>query len=163
MATESSIGVFCLLLNLRLQLCALTPANNPSHSDLKPENVLISAEGHIKLTDFGLAKEYVEGQELLTVCGTKEYMAPEMLLGKGYDSVCLKFANQVVRSDANCALYLLLCQAVDWWSLGALAHEMLTGKPPFRSKNAAELHKKIISAKVSLCGLLLSDICCVNS
>ncbi|KUF79880.1 Serine/threonine-protein kinase AtPK2/AtPK19 [Phytophthora nicotianae] len=57
------------------------------HRDLKPENVLISAEGHIKLTDFGLAKEYVEGQELLTVCGTKEYMAPEMLLGKGYDSV----------------------------------------------------------------------------
>uniref|UniRef100_H3HAY1 Protein kinase domain-containing protein n=1 Tax=Phytophthora ramorum TaxID=164328 RepID=H3HAY1_PHYRM len=59
------------------------------HRDLKPENVLISAEGHIKLTDFGLAKEYVDGQELLTVCGTKEYMAPEMLLGKGYDSLHL--------------------------------------------------------------------------
>ncbi|RMX67865.1 hypothetical protein DD238_000353 [Peronospora effusa] len=95
-------------------------------SDLKPENVLISAEGHIKLTDFGLAKEYVEGQDLLTVCGTKEYMAPEMLLGKGYDS------------------------AVDWWSLGALAHEMLTGNPPFRSKNTAALHKKILSAKLQL-------------
>ncbi|CAI5738688.1 unnamed protein product [Hyaloperonospora brassicae] len=96
------------------------------HRDLKPENVLISAEGHIKLTDFGLAKEYVEGQELLTVCGTKEYMAPEMLLGKGYDS------------------------AVDWWSLGALAHEMLIGSPPFRSKSPADLHKKIISAKLQL-------------
>ncbi|KAG2777148.1 hypothetical protein JG687_00007402 [Phytophthora cactorum] len=96
------------------------------HRDLKPENVLISAEGHIKLTDFGLAKEYVEGQELLTVCGTKEYMAPEMLLGKGYDS------------------------AVDWWSLGALAYEMLTGNPPFRSKNPADLHKKILSAKTQL-------------
>ncbi|KAI9997164.1 hypothetical protein PInf_000600 [Phytophthora infestans] len=96
------------------------------HRDLKPENVLISAEGHIKLTDFGLAKEYVEGQELLTVCGTKEYMAPEMLLGKGYDS------------------------AVDWWSLGALAYEMLTGNPPFRSKNPADLHKKILSAKIQL-------------
>ncbi|CAI5736182.1 unnamed protein product [Peronospora farinosa] len=96
------------------------------HRDLKPENVLISAEGHIKLTDFGLAKEYVEGQDLLTVCGTKEYMAPEMLLGKGYDS------------------------AVDWWSLGALAHEMLTGNPPFRSKNTAALHKKILSAKLQL-------------
>ncbi|KAE8914694.1 Serine/threonine-protein kinase [Phytophthora fragariae] len=96
------------------------------HRDLKPENVLISAEGHIKLTDFGLAKEYVDGQELLTVCGTKEYMAPEMLLGKGYDS------------------------AVDWWSLGALAYEMLTGNPPFRSKNAADLQKKIISAKAQL-------------
>ena len=62
-------------------------------SDLKPENVLISAEGHIKLTDFGLAKEYVEGQDLLTVCGTKEYMAPEMLLGKGYGSVRCVNAN----------------------------------------------------------------------
>ncbi|KAL4109083.1 hypothetical protein PRIC1_000788 [Phytophthora ramorum] len=103
------------------------------HRDLKPENVLISAEGHIKLTDFGLAKEYVDGQELLTVCGTKEYMAPEMLLGKGYDS------------------------AVDWWSLGALAHEMLTGNPPFRSKNAADLHKKIISAKLHLPGWLSGE------
>ncbi|KAG7402360.1 hypothetical protein PHYBOEH_000068 [Phytophthora boehmeriae] len=96
------------------------------HRDLKPENILISAEGHIKLTDFGLAKEYVEGQEMLTMCGTKEYMAPEMLLGKGYDS------------------------AVDWWSLGALAYEMLTGHPPFRAKNPAELQKKILSAKLQL-------------
>ncbi|KAG1708276.1 hypothetical protein DVH05_024958 [Phytophthora capsici] len=103
------------------------------HRDLKPENVLISAEGHIKLTDFGLAKEYVDGQELLTVCGTKEYMAPEMLLGKGYDS------------------------AVDWWSLGALAFEMLTGNPPFRSKNPTDLHKKIISAKIQLPGWLSGE------
>ncbi|TMW63141.1 hypothetical protein Poli38472_002082 [Pythium oligandrum] len=96
------------------------------HRDLKPENVLISAQGHVKLTDFGLAKEYREGDELLTVCGTKEYMAPEMLLGKGYDS------------------------AVDWWSLGALAHEMLTGHPPFRAKNAKDLQQQILTAKLQL-------------
>ncbi|GAB9464656.1 hypothetical protein Gpo141_00002084 [Globisporangium polare] len=103
------------------------------HRDLKPENVLISREGHVKLTDFGLAKEYQEGDELLTVCGTQEYMAPEMLLGKGYDS------------------------AVDWWSLGALAHEMLMGKPPFRSKNAKELHTKILTAKLQLPRWLSND------
>lgn len=120
-------------------------------SDLKPENVLISAEGHIKLTDFGLAKEYVEGQELLTVCGTKEYMAPEMLLGKGYDSVSLALLNRNVDNADAIRLLSLLYQAVDWWSLGALAYEMLTGNPPFRSKNPADLHKKILSAKVRRC------------
>ncbi|TYZ65344.1 hypothetical protein PybrP1_012668 [[Pythium] brassicae (nom. inval.)] len=103
------------------------------HRDLKPENVLISRAGHVKLTDFGLAKQYEEGQELLTMCGTKEYMAPEMLLGKGYDS------------------------AVDWWSLGALAHEMLTGKAPFRSKNAKELQTKILTAKLQLPKWLSSE------
>ncbi|KAL7689543.1 putative rho-associated protein kinase [Plasmopara halstedii] len=96
------------------------------HRDLKPENVLISAEGHIKLTDFGLAKEFIEGQDLMTICGTKEYMAPEMLLGKGYDS------------------------AADWWSLGALAYEMLVGKPPFTSRRTTDLHKQILSAKIQL-------------
>lgn len=96
------------------------------HRDLKPENLLISAEGHIKLTDFGLAKQYIEGQEMMTVCGTKEYMAPEMLLGKGYDS------------------------AVDWWSLGALAYEMLIGNPPFRSRKPTILHKQILTAKIQL-------------
>ncbi|DBA03476.1 TPA: hypothetical protein N0F65_002884 [Lagenidium giganteum] len=96
------------------------------HRDLKPENILISAQGHIKLTDFGLAKQYREGDELLTVCGTDEYMAPEIILGKGYDG------------------------AVDWWSLGALAHEMMVGKPPFQSRSIRDLHTKILTAKLSL-------------
>ncbi|OQR91891.1 protein kinase [Achlya hypogyna] len=105
------------------------------HRDLKPENVLISAEGHVKLTDFGLAKQVNDGDEVFTFCGTQEYMAPEMILGNGYTS------------------------AVDWWSLGALAHEMLTGRPPFeaKNKNRKELHKKILTAKLTLPRWLSQD------
>ncbi|CAI5732896.1 unnamed protein product [Peronospora destructor] len=87
-----------------------------THRDLKPENVLMSAEGHIKLTDFGLAKE--------------EYMAPEMLLGKGYDS------------------------AVDWCSLGALApvEKILSAKlqlPRWLSGEAHSLIKSLLERNVS--------------
>ncbi|KAJ0408385.1 hypothetical protein P43SY_003111 [Pythium insidiosum] len=103
------------------------------HRDLKPENVLISAEGHVKLTDFGLAKECGEGAHLNTVCGTKEYMAPEMLLGKGYDA------------------------AVDWWSLGALAFEMLVGEPPFRGRSDRDTPQKILTAKLQLPKWLSAD------
>jgi p70 ribosomal S6 kinase len=59
------------------------------HRDLKPENILLSAEGHVKLTDFGLARHFKQGDILKTMCGTQEYMAPEMILGKGYDTVSL--------------------------------------------------------------------------
>ncbi|ETV68620.1 AGC protein kinase [Aphanomyces astaci] len=105
------------------------------HRDLKPENVLISAQGHVKITDFGLAKQVNDGDELFTFCGTQEYMAPEMVLGNGYSS------------------------AVDWWSLGALAYEMLIGHPPFetKTKNRKELHKKILTAKLVLPKWLSSD------
>ncbi|KAJ0390908.1 hypothetical protein P43SY_011178 [Pythium insidiosum] len=116
------------------------------HRDLKPENVLISAEGHVKLTDFGLAKECGEGAHLNTVCGTKEYMAPEMLLGKGYDAV-----RRPALDAAPCnhsPAFCLSCQAVDWWSLGALAFEMLVGEPPFRGRSDRDTPQKILTAKV---------------
>lgn len=74
------------------------------HRDLKPENVLLRPNGHICITDFGLAKELADGALTRTVCGTSEYMAPEMLLRNGYG------------------------KAVDWWSLGALFYEVLVGK-----------------------------------
>lgn len=60
-----------------------------------------------------------------TICGTNEYMAPEMIAGKGYG------------------------KSVDWWALGAIMFEMMTGKPPFRSSNRQKLYKKILSEKVS--------------
>lgn len=72
--------------------------------DLKPENILLDSEGHVMLTDFGLCKEGVAvGGITHTFCGTPEYLAPEVLLGQPYSL------------------------AVDWWGLGAVLFEMLSG------------------------------------
>jgi p70 ribosomal S6 kinase len=100
------------------------------HRDLKPENVLLRKDGHICITDFGLAKEIGNtGSSTTTaartLCGTSEYMAPEMLTRNGYG------------------------KAVDWWALGALCYEMLVGKPPFQGKTQKELDRKILSEKLS--------------
>jgi len=78
------------------------------YRDLKPENVLIGADGHIKITDFGLSKVGVGfGQKAFTFCGTAEYVAPEIVDGVGHG------------------------KSVDWWTLGALIYEMASGRPPF--------------------------------
>jgi serine/threonine protein kinase len=100
---------------------------NIIHRDLKPENVLLASDGHICITDFGLAKEIgdplVNPNETRTLCGTSEYMAPEMLSRSGYG------------------------RPADWWSLGALFFEMLSGQAPFRAKTQRELDKKILGDK----------------
>ena len=85
------------------------------HRDLKPENVLLRDDGHVCITDFGLAKEIGDLESARTLCGTSEYMAPEMLTRNGYG------------------------KGVDWWSLGALCFEMLSGKPPFTAKTQKDL------------------------
>ncbi|KAF3785262.1 Serine/threonine-protein kinase AtPK2/AtPK19 [Nymphaea thermarum] len=71
-------------------------ANGVMHRDLKLENILLDADGHVMLTDFGLAKQFEENTRSNSLCGTVEYMAPEIVLGKGHD------------------------KAAYWWSVGIL-------------------------------------------
>ncbi|KAL2632205.1 hypothetical protein R1flu_016891 [Riccia fluitans] len=106
------------------------------HRDLKPENILIDLEGHVKLTDFGLAKEVVDSKKSNSLCGTVEYMAPEIIEGKGHG------------------------KAADWWSVGVLLYEMLTGRPPFLSEkggNRYKLQQKIVKEKIKLPKHLTSE------
>ena len=85
--------------------------NNYIYRDLKPENILIDKEGNIKLTDFGLSKILPEEETTTyTMCGTAEYLAPEILFAKGYDKTC------------------------DWFSFGVVLFEMFCGYHPFKSK-----------------------------
>ncbi|XP_060832844.1 ribosomal protein S6 kinase beta-1-like [Bombus pascuorum] len=97
------------------------------YRDLKPENILLDGEGHVKLTDFGLCKEHIEeGTVTHTFCGTIEYMAPEILTRSGHG------------------------KAVDWWSLGALMFDMLTGMPPFTGDDRRKTIEKILRGKLCL-------------
>ena len=100
--------------------------NKMLYRDLKPENIMVDSNGHIKLTDFGLSKMIKKTKEkAFTICGTPQYLAPEILSDEGYDN------------------------SVDWWSLGCVMYEMLVGKAPFRipkgSYLSADLYKKKIT------------------
>ena len=90
------------------------------YRDLKPENILLDAAGHVVLVDFGLAKALLKSTCTQTFCGTPEYLAPEVILNKQYG------------------------KDIDWWCLGSVLYEMLTGLPPFYSKSRTEIFDKVL-------------------
>jgi len=102
--------------------------NGVLYRDLKPENLLLTADGHICMTDFGISKEGLQSDDARTAtfCGTPEYLAPEVLEGNGYG------------------------KPVDWWSFGTLMYEMLTGLPPFYSQDVQQMYSKIMTAKLHI-------------
>lgn len=93
------------------------------YRDLKPENILINADAYVKLTDFGFAK--VVEHRTYTLCGTPEYIAPEVLLNKGHG------------------------KPVDWWTLGILIYEMIVGYPPFVAEEPMGIYQKILAGKIT--------------
>ncbi|CAH6721018.1 serine/threonine-protein kinase Ypk1p [[Candida] jaroonii] len=94
---------------------------NVIYRDLKPENILLDYQGHIALCDFGLCKLNMnDSDKTNTFCGTPEYLAPELILNQGYT------------------------RSVDWWTLGTLLYEMLTGLPPFYDEDHNTMYKKIL-------------------
>ncbi|ESL09328.1 rac serine-threonine kinase [Trypanosoma rangeli SC58] len=96
-------------------------SRNVLYRDLKPENLVLDREGHVVLTDFGLAKrEIADDTHTHTFCGTPEYMAPELVRKSGHTT------------------------AVDWWSLGSFLYEMVDGLPPFYSTNVSEMYEMIL-------------------
>ncbi|ODV88548.1 hypothetical protein CANCADRAFT_124337 [Tortispora caseinolytica NRRL Y-17796] len=97
-------------------------SNNIIYRDLKPENILLDKSGHIKITDFGFAKEVPD--VTYTLCGTPDYIAPEVVSSKPYN------------------------KSVDWWSVGILIYEMLAGYTPFYDRTPLKTYENILQCHV---------------
>ncbi|XP_052622439.1 uncharacterized protein LOC128127789 [Lactuca sativa] len=106
--------------------------NNIDHEAMAVDPALVLTI-QVMLTDFGVAKQFDESTRLNSMCGTLEYMTPEIVQGRGHD------------------------KAADWWSVGILMYEMLSGKPSFRGGNRQKIQEKIVKDKIKLPGFLSSE------
>ncbi|KXZ43473.1 hypothetical protein GPECTOR_89g493 [Gonium pectorale] len=95
------------------------------YRDLKPENLLIDLQGYVKVTDFGFVKKLRRGTKTYTLCGTPEYLAPEIIMNKGHN------------------------QAADWWALGVLMFELCNGLPPFMDEDRLQMFRKICARELT--------------
>lgn len=86
------------------------------HRDIKLDNILLTIDGVVKICDFGVSKIVKNGEKMSEQCGTPAYIAPEILLDKGYEGF-----------------------AVDIWSAGVVLYAMLYGTVPFKANNMSEL------------------------
>ena len=100
-------------------------AKRIAYRDLKPENLVMDTNGYVKLVDFGLAKQLLSGKTW-TLCGTPDYLAPEIILNEGHDL------------------------AVDYWALGVLIFEMVVGAPPFYAEDPMEVYEKILGGNPAM-------------
>lgn len=103
-------------------------AENIIYRDLKPDNVLMDDQGHVMLTDFGLSRENVKRGDngARSFCGSYAYLAPEMVKKKGHG------------------------KTVDWYLLGVIFYEMLTGLPPYYADDKEELFQNILSNEFAI-------------
>lgn len=104
------------------------------YRDIKPENILIAPDGHLKLTDFGLSKDISNTKSTGSFCGTAEFMPPEIVEKKFYTF------------------------SVDWWALGVLMYEMLFGRNPFHDENRAKMFSKICTRQPVFPGNVDPDV-----
>lgn len=106
---------------LCLQCCVYHDSERLSLSDVKPDNILLDAQGHAHITDFNVAIHYSERRLHSSVAGSMAYMAPEVIGRKGYT------------------------WCIDWWSLGITAYELLFGHRPFDGRTAEKMRRSIMT------------------
>jgi serine/threonine protein kinase len=111
----------------RIYVAELALAMNALHEcgivyrDVKPENILIGADGHLRIADFGLSKQIGIAGRTASFCGTLDFLAPEIVLGRRYGV------------------------EIDWWGLGVLAYMLIFGESPFFDANRERMMRKIVS------------------
>ncbi|KAI3372115.1 hypothetical protein L3Q82_006963 [Scortum barcoo] len=133
--TEAQTRFYSACVLLGLEFLHL---NKIIYRDLKLDNLLMDADGFVKITDFGLCKEGMgHGDRTSTFCGTPEFLAPEVLTDDNYT------------------------RAVDWWGMGVLIYEMLVGESPFPGEDEEEVFDSIVNDDVQYPGCLPPGAVCI--